>query len=744
MSRKITLPERCAIIAIFLLGFALRTVGLMQVPPGLHNDEIVELLFTKSVVEGRRGVFFPEDTGHETLYYYLAAAPMMYFFGQSHFALRFPLVILSTVTMIVVWAIARRMFDRIVAFTALTGFAMTFWPIMMARLILHTAMLPPMAALAGYCFWRAVSYPAQHKSTKWWALSGLFLGLSLNSYTASRILPVIWIAFGCYGYIVTRFKGTLPGELHPPVVWRQWGAGIAFVLVIAGVIVLPLALYLLQNPAADQLDYYDIGRPLEELRRGNVAPALETTLRTLGMFAFLGDPLPYYDVPGRPVFDPVSATLLGIGLCIALWHWREPRYAFVLIWFFLALVPGMLSQPAPNYTRTLCVQVVLFAIPGIALSAILNHPLFQPISRVNNLRRRILYGALGLLFLGNFSWNVYAYFVAWPSLDSVTFWHHASLRAVADNLQAKQIETIREGHPAQSETPPVVVCVLEHMIGESHPWWKPAWQHMNFLLDDTSLLANLRYYACEDASVLVPGPARYAFTNAGDLETLQRLPIYVDILAAADPQLEFLNHQLGIIVNIEQAMPLLEQYLQEIAIYSTLAWAPEVEGVTPAAQVPVTFQTVEPSDTRGIVQFIGYTLTAAEDRPSEDLSSGILIPGSTYDLTTYWRVIQTLPPKVFQFTHILDAHQNIVAQQDRLNITSQSLHPGDVFAQTHHLSLSADLSNGEYALSIGLYTQPDGVRFQILEGEYHHLDAQSCGDRLWLTPSVDETWFLIH
>jgi hypothetical protein len=67
----------------------------------------------------------------------------------------------------------------------------------------------------------------------------------------------------------------------------------------AAIVAAPLFVALAQNPSEDQLGFFDIDRPLRELQQGNMQPVIETTLRTLGMFGFVGDPLPYYGIPER-------------------------------------------------------------------------------------------------------------------------------------------------------------------------------------------------------------------------------------------------------------------------------------------------------------------------------------------------------------------------------------------------------------------------------------------------------------
>ena len=124
-----------------------------------------------------------------------------------------------------------------------------------------------------------------------------------------------------------------------------------------------------------------------------------------------------------------------------------------------------------------------------------------------------------------------------------------------------------------------------------------------------------------------------------------------------------------------------------------------------------------PIDLGGKVDFLGYTLSRT---------------GNDAELTTYWRATDQLPPQVSQFTHVLNDQGEIVTQQDRLMLTSQSLQPGDVFAQIHHLTLPENLPPGSYPIAIGLYTQPDGKRLPIV------IDQQPRGDRIFLDPFVVE------
>jgi hypothetical protein len=469
------------------------------------------------------------------------------------------------------------------------------------------------------------------------------------------------VLFGLYAALTYRAQ------------WKRWLGSVAVVAGVSLLVAAPMFIYLGQHPEFDQLDFFDIDRPLTELKQGNLLPVIETSLRTVGMFAFVGDPLPYYDVPDRPVLEPFGSLLLLLGLLICVRNWRRPDYAFVFLWLFITLAPGMLSQPAPNYTRTLGAQTVLFIAIGLGAQTLLNR-----------WRTPLVVGALGLIFAGNLLWTAHDYFTLWPSIDTVRFWHHSGLYAVANNVQASP------------DSSGVVVCLPDFLIDERELWWNPAPQHMRYLLHRDDV--DVRFYNCADTLVLPDGPARYAFPDAADDAALTQFPIYQQFLRSATPDRLTLPDRLGVILKVDRSATSLDQQLARAAQNKAF-----YEGDAEAAQRPI--------DLGGKIGFVGYTLS----RTGDDLT-----------LMTYWRVTDQLPPQVSQFTHVLNDKGDIVTQADRLMVTSQSLQAGDVVAQIHHLTLPE--GTGTYRIAIGLYTQPDGKRLPVID------NGQPRGDRLFLEP----------
>jgi hypothetical protein len=103
------------------------------------------------------------------------------------------------------------------------------------------------------------------------------------------------------------------------------------------------------------------------LLTGNLRPVARNGLGLLGFFGWRGDPLIRQNIPGRPVFDPLGAILFYAGLALALWRWRRPETAFVLIWLAVSLTPSLVTADAPSSIR--CINALLVVGIPVGLAA---------------------------------------------------------------------------------------------------------------------------------------------------------------------------------------------------------------------------------------------------------------------------------------------------------------------------------------------------------------------------------------
>lgn len=90
-----------------------------------------------------------------------------------------------------------------------------------------------------------------------------------------------------------------------------------------------------------------------------------------------------------------------------------------------------------------------------------------------------------------------------------------------------------------------------------------------------------------------------------------------------------------------------------------------------------------------------------------------------------WHVLnESTPGSSAIFIHLLDEHDQIVAQDDRLGVPRHTWQPGEEFVQVHRLNVE-NVPPGKYRLALGLYNREDDSRWAATDRS-----GQSLGDRI--------------
>jgi hypothetical protein len=206
-------------------------------------------------------------------------------------------------------------------------------------------------------------------SRRWWdfAISGLFLGMGLYLYYASRLVPFIVLGFLVLEAITQR------GFLRTH--WR----GIVVLWLVAIMVFAPMAVYFLQHP------WHFISRTSHVFvlgtqgwvdtpyARENVATTLlGQAARVLPLFNYGGDMSGQYGYKGS-MLDFFTAVFFVLGMGCAFAHAGRPRHMFLLLWFWATMiVGGMLTLPAPFIPRLAGVLPALCIFAAVTIEGILN------------------------------------------------------------------------------------------------------------------------------------------------------------------------------------------------------------------------------------------------------------------------------------------------------------------------------------------------------------------------------------
>ena len=405
------------VVLVLLVALFFRTHDLDRVPPGLDGDEMFNGWDALRVWEGKLAVYFSSNYGREPLLIYLIAVTTR-LLGVGRWAMRLASALCGMVGLAFTWLLARRLFNFRVAILATALTSVSLWPVLLNRVALRAGLLPVCQAVAVYALWRAL----QGRNSRWAVVAGLFTGLSLYTYTAGRVFPLVLIfwLFTLHALRITHYSLRT----------------LALVMLVAGVVVLPLGLFALRHPEIFNQRVSDLNLELNQLLAGNLEPMWRSVKATLGMFAHVGDREWRYNPSGRPVFDRVTGALFYLGLIVSLFRLRRPAYLLLLIWLPVMLIPSILSIGTPSFWRAVGASTPIYLMPAIGVDF-----LWKQVARwAHRFDRRGLVTGLGLpvvtivglALIGADTWH--DYFGVWARHPQVLHTYEADLAAAARYL----------------------------------------------------------------------------------------------------------------------------------------------------------------------------------------------------------------------------------------------------------------------------------------------------------------------
>ncbi len=321
-------PSSVAAVVV-LLAAALRLIALDHIPPGLFYDEAANGVDALRVLAGAHPVFFTGNQGREPLLIYLQAATFA-LIGPSPLALHIPTAMIGILTVAVTYATFRAFFGQHVGLIAAFLLAVSYWHLSLSRLAFRAVAFPLFATLAAFWCWKGL----HTGRARYFAISGIFLGLGIYTYIPSRLAPILFGAWVLCFLIVPAWRNQAC-KLRPGAGLLR---GIAIGAVLFAVTVLPIGRYFYHHPA----DF--ISRINAEREAQPNVSTLDGFVASLRALAVAGDPNPRHNLPGRPFLDPWVTVAATLGIVVATRRWRDGASLFVLGWSVAMLAPAALSQ----------------------------------------------------------------------------------------------------------------------------------------------------------------------------------------------------------------------------------------------------------------------------------------------------------------------------------------------------------------------------------------------------------------
>lgn len=644
------------VVVFLLLAAGLRLWQISAVPPGLNTDETTEARIIETARQGRIEVFYEiGTTGYEGLYG-VGAAAFTSVTGAGVIGYRMLSVFAGLLTLALVYALGKRLFGTEAGFAALALLTVTMFPIVLSRAVVPDMLLPLLVTAVLLALARSLSIYGGQRLTEPdtipFAALGALIGLSLYVHPVGFAITLI-AGLVIIGMALRRVS------FSPRTFSYLW-----FALVVAIVIATPYLISSLQNPNAA-----GAGRLLT--LADNPFAAL---INAVGSLIFVGDVRPLYNVPGRPMFDLISAIFILLGLVAAVTGWRQPRYFLLIIAVGVLIPVKLLGTTEPDFINFAPLLPIIALLFGLGVVTVYRGLPARP----RTIRLLLIVGMIALVGF-NLQWTVRDLFGIWPADTSVQAAYMGRIGGIAQHLDRT------------ADDRPTVICTSDvaapqRINGLTTP------QRLGLLMHNREV--HLRYADCGQALVLPAGgsAAQVVFPEAAGVNGVY--PYLRNWLATPverDPGLP------AGVVHIDAAVRLADT----VGAFTTTApvtFAPEAPGGAEVTALPVRFG--------GNLTFLGDVRTW----------EGAYRPGDFVTLTTFWRVDGVLPPDLRLFAHVLSDPAAIVAQADGIGIVPAQLRPRDVFVQIIFIQLPATLPPGEYRVSIGAYEAGSRARLAVYDG----------------------------
>lgn len=649
---------------VVLVAAAFRLWQIDSFPPGLFGDEATDGLDALDVLAGRGAVFFPANFGREGLHMWIVAG-LFRLLGVVPLAMRLPSVLAGILTALAALWLGHELVTAYRRERPATGtratllgwvpllsalyLATSYWHVHFSRFGIRGVFTPLCGALAFAAFWRAVNcgeaQPAR-RPYAWFALSGFFLGLATHFYTASRFFPLFMGGFLLVQLIIAYATRQGARALLRRHLW-----GIVLLFAVAALVFAPLGLYFIQHPGsfaqrASAVTAFSSESPWARMAQAAVANVAQFFVPGAG------DPEQFYNLPGRAVFEPLTAIFALLGLVLVLRRWRQAAALFLLLWFPALLVPSFLATDRwPTLPRVLGVIPGVYFFPAIGLvgAAALVVRLVQgrQMDRFTPLGRALAAGIIAVALLIHAAGTYRDYFRTWGPSQTTFDAFEGDMTAAWQWLRENQAQ----GHVYLSSDlfrHPTFMLLHENATVQTY------FQHND---------PNLSWFDGRQALPLPPAgqPATYLISASAPLADLALAPGLAqrDVIRAPDgsPALTVFEHSAGPatqppIASGQSPIPITEQL--------TLIDAARSTGPDGAPQLRLTWHTAGPDP----AAWPGYRLELAGSdasgapwqatvpfdafRPSEWVTDGQFLT---------WHLLPDASTKVDQL-RLLDATSN--------------------------------------------------------------------------------------
>lgn len=359
------------------MAFFFRFYKFEIIPFGLNHDGAQDALQAIDLLQHPLPYkpYFTGGSGETLFKYYLGG--IIKIFGPSVKTIKFGSALLCFLTVPVFYLMVKEISSQRFALLATFLFSISGWHITMGKTVWRAISTPLLEVVTLYFLIMAT------KKNKWvyYLLSGFFLALTLNTYSAARGLP-IFVIFFLLGNFFKKIKEKKPLLKIIPY----------YLLFFAmfSITVFPLANYAKNNWAEFNSRLGTLSVFTRIKNEGNFNPLITNFKKSFLIFNVKANGDDFFT--NQPLLDFPASWLFILGIIICLVKLGKPVNSFALAGLGINLLPGLIS--IPNGNRDIATMPFVYLISGIGLLALWDF--FWPIFKAKGVI--LTFFVLGCLF----------------------------------------------------------------------------------------------------------------------------------------------------------------------------------------------------------------------------------------------------------------------------------------------------------------------------------------------------------
>jgi len=339
------------VLLIFLGAFFFRFYKFDTVPYGLNHDgaqdglQAIDLILQplpyRPYVVGGSG---------ETLFkYYLSF--LIRAFGANVRTIKFGSTLLSFLTVPVFYFFVKELAGKKIAVFSTFLLSISGWQIIMGKTVWRAISTPLIESALLLFLVKAI----KKKKGFYFALSGLFLSLALNTYNGARSL----LFFTPLALLVV-FVFFLQKKVQFREVFRYF----IFFSAAFAITVYPLFNYARKNWAEFNSRFNSLSVFSQIQERKSFLPIKENLIKTALIFNVRANGDDFF--VSQPLLDAPVSWFFLCGILVCLLNFKKPIFLFAFVGLITNLLPGLLS--VPNGNRNIAVMPFVYLISGFGLN----------------------------------------------------------------------------------------------------------------------------------------------------------------------------------------------------------------------------------------------------------------------------------------------------------------------------------------------------------------------------------------